>query len=161
MSLRFNFVICCDLREDTPLEVIDAIRFLSDPAFVLEQKLPLVFSYIGGDGSFQQQNLWDLFGEDRFLIPDFENETISSFQRKWRTAIPLEGNRDVYCWSLQYSGRYIHDDFAAHCHTNFIYWLATYVDGLVGYWHETNSFGKMHIVYGINGEYKDHSIFLP
>jgi hypothetical protein len=113
MSLYFDFVICCDLREDAPEEVVDALRYLTDPTFELKQKSPLIFTWVGrDDGTLQKENLWDMSGDNRFLASDPEHEVISSFQRKLRTIIPLENNREVYNWSLQYCGRNLHDDYA-------------------------------------------------
>ncbi len=151
MSDYFDVVICCDLREDTPEEAIDAIRCLTNCNYQPKEKPDLV------DKDYGYGNIWDGFYDHHFLAPDPERENISSFQRMWRTAMPAENNRDVYRYCLQYSGRNIHDDFWREHHIPFVYWLASYVfEDFIGYmkYSEGGAIHLMHVKNGkLGGEY--------
>src|SRR5262245_7239522 len=117
MSAYVDLVISCDLKEDTPETYINAIRCLTDRNYELGEKPELIYP---GQG-----NIWDAFSDYHFLAPDFEHEIISSFQKKLRLILPAENHREVYHYSLQFSGRFIHDDYWAAHHIPFLYWLGT------------------------------------
>ena len=143
MSNYYDVVISCDLREDTPEEAINIIRHLTDRDYVLTEKPKMAIENYGDVG--------DWFFSDRFLAPDPENEVISNFQKMLWLIIPTENNREVYRYSLQYSGRNIHDDFWAEHHIPFVYWLAPYVLGdFIGYMKYTEG-GKPDLMYVKNG----------
>lgn len=153
MSLYFDVVICCDLREGTPQEVVDTIRYLSDPTFELKQKSRSIYALFGLDTD-------TLTDDYRFLISNPEHEVIASFQRKLRAVIPSENHREVYNWSLQYCGRNLLDDYAYECHFSLLYWLPQYVDGLVGYYYETTGSDLVRVVYSLNGTAKTVDVHL-
>lgn len=144
MSARFDVVIMCDLREDTPEEVIDAIRCLTSSDYELEETPKLLI------GDF---NIWEMFDDYHFLSPVLQNETISSFQRLLQE-INTSANRQVYRWSFQFCGRQILDDIYLSHHLPFIYWLASIVyeerDGFFGYVKE--SYGELHTLVVKNGK---------
>jgi hypothetical protein len=117
VSSRFDVIITCDLREDTPDEVINILHYLTDSSYELSEVPSIVVKHENG--------IWEGSFDRHFLAPDLDHETISNFQKKWRTSIPSEHDRKVYRYCLQYSGRNIHDDFWAGYHAPFVYWLAT------------------------------------
>ncbi len=132
MSLYFDMVINCDLREDTPDDVIEIIRSLTQTGYRLgftpQMDVP-------GKG-----NVWFQFDDYHFLAPLPEQDVISNFRRVHRLTILDEGNREVYQFRLQYCASWIHDDFWAHHHIPFVYWLAQYsCEGFIGYYIETNA----------------------
>ncbi len=144
MSNYFDVVISCDLREDAPEEVINIVRCLTDRDYELNDKPDMTYE--------DQGNIWEGFSDYHFLASNPEHETISNFQKKWRTSIPSENDRKVYRWCLQYSGRNIHDDFWAACHVPFIYWLAAYVfEDFIGYMKHTEG-GEPDLIYVKNGK---------
>ena len=144
MSSYFDVVITCDLREDTPGEAINIIRSLTSHDFELTETPNMAYEDYG--------NVWEEFSDHHFLAPDLEHETISNFQKKWRTSIPAENDRKVYRYCLQYSSRNIHDDFWAACHIPFLYWLAAYVyEDFIGYMKHTEG-GKPDLIYVKNGK---------
>jgi hypothetical protein len=144
MGSHFDVVISCDLREDTPEEVINIIRFLTDSDYELVKKPIVVVEHSNG--------IWEGSFDSHFLAPDPKHEVISSFQKMWRTYIPSENDRKVYRYSLQYSGRNIHDDFWAECHIPFIYWLASYVyEDFIGYMRETTN-SVLDLIYVHDGK---------
>jgi hypothetical protein len=134
MSLHFDMVINCDLREDTPEEIIEAIRYLTQKDYTLQSKPALIYSDHG--------NIWDSFYDKHFLAPDPDHDIISNFRRVHRLTIPLENNREVYRYRLQYCGSWLHDDFFAAHHMPFIYWLASIAyENYIGYYCETHNTG--------------------
>lgn len=144
MSDWFDVVITCDLREDTPEEVINIIRYLTDNSYELGEAQSIVVKHENG--------VWEGTFDRHFLAPDPEHETVSNFQKMWRTSIPSENDRKVYRYSLQYSGRNIHDDLWANYHIPFIYWLASYAFGdFMGYMRYTEG-GEVHLMYVKNGK---------
>src|SRR5262249_45669858 len=69
-----------------------------------------------------------------------QQEVVSSFNRFHRLTIPLENNREVYRYSLQYCGRALHDDFFYEHHLPFVYYLAPYsYEHYIGYYVETTN----------------------
>jgi hypothetical protein len=139
MSLYFDLVICCYLKEDVPEAYIEAIRSLTDPTYNLIEAPNLICPREG--------NVWESFYDYHFLAPDPKREAISNFQRIWRTTIPAE-NRDVYQYCLQFSGRMLHDDFFYVHHLPFVCWLASIVDtDFIGYYKETDYGDKPRLLY--------------
>lgn len=144
MSNYFDVVITCDLREDTPEEVINIIRYLTDKNYELSEIPNIVVEHDIGT--------WEGIFDRHFLAPDPERETISNFQKMWRTSIPAENNRKVYRYMLQYSGRNIHDDFWAEYHVPFVYWLARHVyEDVMGYMKYTRD-GKPGFIFIEDGK---------
>lgn len=136
MSLHFDMVINCDLREDTSEEFIEAIRCLTQKDYTLQIK-PNLFCSDYGWG-----NIWNSFYDNHFLAPDPEHDIISNFRRVHRLTIPLENNREVHRYRLQYCGSWIHDDYFYQCHIPFVYWLASIAyENYIGYYHETHNIG--------------------
>ena len=117
MSLYFDLVINCDLREDTPPDAIEAIKCLTSRDLQLDKKPTLIAPEVG--------NIWDYFYDEHFLAPDTANNIISNFQRRWITSIPEENHRKVYRYRLQFSGVRLHDDYFYPHYKPFTYWLAT------------------------------------
>jgi len=143
MSLHFDMVINCDLREDTPEDIIEAIRCLTQKDYtpIPKPNLLLIENDYG--------NIWDSFYEYHFLAPDPEHDTISNFRRVHRLTIPLENNREVHRYRLQYCGSWLHDDFFYAHHIPFVYWLASIAyENYIGYYAETHNtgFGIHHFV---------------
>jgi hypothetical protein len=135
MSLHFDMVINCDLREDTPDAVIEIVRCLTQRDYRLAFTPQMD---VQGHG-----NVWDRFYDYHFLAPQPERDVISNFRRVHRLTIPNENNREVYQFRLQYCASWIHDDFWAHHHIPFVYWLASHAcEGFIGYYVETNAFSS-------------------
>jgi hypothetical protein len=143
MSSRFDMVINCDLREDTPEEFIDAIRCLTQRDYQLSVKPQFLYPHHG--------NVWDSFYDHHFLAPDPQQGIISSFVRLHRLTIPLENHREVYRYRLQYCGSMLHGDYWAHHHIPFVYWLATIAyDVHIGYYVEASG-SRIHLLKVANG----------
>jgi hypothetical protein len=148
MSLYFDLVINCDLREDTPEDYIQAIRYWTDPNFALDVKPKIAF--------YKEDNLWDReFWHERFLAPDPEHEITVNFRRKLRYMIPMENNREVYRYVFQYVARWLHDDGFYEEHLTFVAWLATISqNGFMGYYCETDPLGRIRLIYSHNRQVK-------
>ncbi|MEP7294467.1 MAG: hypothetical protein ABI835_21940 [Chloroflexota bacterium] len=131
MSLHFDLVITCDLREDTPQDCVELIRWLftlpSDP---LNQPQGHCFDEEG-------RNFHEWFNYP-FLAPFPEQEVISIFQKRYRyTRSAISGGGDVYRYALQFSARRILDDGFYEDNLNFVGWLATVAeDGFIGHYKE-------------------------
>lgn len=128
MSQFFDLMLFCDLREDTPEDIIEAMRCLTTHNYPIPSNPQLILPDL--------TNAWDYFsGNYHFLAPDPRWEIISNFRRMHRSTIPLENNREVHCYSLSYLGRNIHDDYFYQRHVPFVAWLGSVaVDGCIGYW---------------------------
>lgn len=136
MSLKFDLVINCDLREDTPAEHIEAIRCLTTKDYELPTKPQLPISFYGEP----EWNMWNSFSDYHFLASDPEQLIVSNFRRIHRLTIPLENNREVHRYSLQYCGRELHDDYFYSHHIPFIHWLASITcENYIGYYVETTN----------------------
>lgn len=147
MSLYFDLVINCDLREDVPADVIEGLRCLTSKDYEPKTKPQLIYRKWGFD------NLWDDLYDKHFLAPDPEHEVVSNFQRKHRLTIPLEGNREVHRYCLQYCGRNLHDDGFYELHLPFVAWLASVAyEDYIGYYKETENSGLLHQFNVKNGE---------
>ncbi len=128
MSIFYDLVINCDLKEDTPGDAIEAVRCLTTRGYELAVEPQLI-------DSWEHENVWESFSDRHFLAPDPEWDTVSKFLRMHRTTIPSENNRPVYRYVLQYAGRRLHDDFFNDHHLPFLYWLATVsYDKYIGYY---------------------------
>lgn len=131
MSLYFDLVINCYLREDISEDHVKAIRCLTSVDFELNTIPQLIFP---GEG-----NIWNIFSDHHFLAPNPERQIISHFQQIHVYTIPTENDREVRYWLLQYAGRWIHDDYFIQHHAPFIHWLPSVArDGLIGYQTETD-----------------------
>jgi hypothetical protein len=139
MSLSFDLVINCDLREDTPEDAIEAIKYLTQPDYTLKQEPQLTIT----DPKYPDVgNMWDTFGSRHFLVPDPDHNIICNFRRVHRLTIPLENNREVYRYRLQYCGSLFLDDYFFQFHLPFVYWLATVAyENYIGYYMETHGGG--------------------
>lgn len=137
MSLHFDLMISCDLLENTPDSYIKAIQCLTDRNIILDEQPQLFYPGYG--------NIWEGFYDIHFLAPDPDREIISNFQRVWRESKP-EGEK-IFRYSLQYSGRWIHDDrFASH-HMPFLYWLASIAKpSFIGYYGEHDFYRPAQLV---------------
>src|SRR5207253_387653 len=125
----------------TPGELVDAVRCLTDRSFNLETTPPM---HLEGRG-----NIWETFWDRHFLAPDPDDDIIVSFQRRERLYYPTEA-RMVYGYSLQYSGRFIHDDGFYRQHIPFLYWLGTVADeGYIGCTGESNEMQR-DLLYSVN-----------
>jgi hypothetical protein len=137
MSLHFDLVIVCDLREDTPEPCVEYIQWLftrpSDSA---------------PKPQFDCPNEYGLTFDDPFLYPLPTEEVISVFQKKYRyTRSPNAGGGDVYRYAIQFSARDILDDGFYEDHLNFVAWLATLAEeGFIGYYKEELAF-KPELLY--------------
>jgi hypothetical protein len=101
MSLQFDLVINCDLKEDVPDDAIDAISYLVQPGYELKKKPQLIYT----DPKYPDLgNMWDTFGDRRFLAPDPAHDIISNFRRVHRLTIPTENNREVHRYRLVCNG---------------------------------------------------------
>lgn len=159
MSLFFDLVINCDLREDISDEAIEAIRCLTSMEYALPTNpLLLIPGETYGTWPSENYNIWDGFSDYHFLVPDPQREIMCNFQRNHRTTIPTENDREVHRYSLQYIGRWLHDDgFYAH-HLPFVYWLASVsYDNYLGYYMETHNVGEKgpHHFIVVNGKLKN------
>lgn len=149
MSLYYDLVINCDLKEDAPEDAIEAIKYLSQPNYHLSKTPRLIYS----DGRYPEQSgdMWEMFGQERFLAPEPEQNVISNFQRVYRTTIPAENNREVYRYRLQYCGNLLHDDSFYELHLPFVYWLATVAyENTLGYYMESEG-GPVRLLRVENG----------
>lgn len=152
MSEYFDVIITCHLPEDTPEEVINIIRCLTDRAFELKEKPNIRNEYFG--------DLWEVFWDEHFLAPDPEKMSLSNFRKLPWLSIPTENDRVVYRYSLQYSGRYIHDDVWRENHYPFVFWLASYVmDDFIGYMKYSEG-GKPDLIFIEDGKPRGNG-FLP
>lgn len=135
MSLHFDLVINCDLREGTPEQAIEVIRCLTERDYQLNFKPEVLYP---GQG-----DLWDYWTSDpHFLALNPQQDVISNFRRVHRMTMPLEGNREVYRYRLQYCGSCLHDDSFYELHMPFVYWLATIAyEEHLGYYGETHGGG--------------------
>ncbi|MAU13829.1 MAG: hypothetical protein CL607_28690 [Anaerolineaceae bacterium] len=150
MSMRYDLVINCDLREDVSEDAIEAIRYLIDPNYELKKTPYLPYK----DPRYPDiGDMWKYFEPYRFLVPDPQHDIISNFRRIHRTTIPMENNREVYRYRLQYCGSMLHDDYFAQSHMPFIYWLANVVYGdFIGYYTETQiGSRKVHLLHVKDG----------
>jgi hypothetical protein len=131
MSMHYDLVIVCDLREDTPEPCIELIRWLSDPASDPEAKPQ--FDCFSENDKDLADNL-----DYPFLASYPSEEVVTVFQRRYRyTTSLVAGRRDVYRYCLQYSARGILDDVFVETHILFVYWLSSLiVDGFIGYYKE-------------------------
>lgn len=136
MSLHFDLVINCDLKEDVPEDAIEAIKYLMQPDYSLKKEPQLIYA----DPEYPDLgNMWDIFGNYRFLVPDPDQNIISNFRRMFRTTIPAENHREVFRYRLQYCGSWLHDDYFYQYHKPFVYWLATVAyENFIGYYMETH-----------------------
>lgn len=126
MSISFDLVINCDIREDVPDDVIAGLKCLTTKGYELKVHPQFMHPNMG--------NVWEMIPDKHFLAPDPEREIMSQFQRKYRTSIPKENHREVYRYSLQYIARHIHDDVYGDNHRPFLFWLETVVhDKCFGY----------------------------
>ena len=116
MSLHFDLVINCDLREDTPEDAIEAIKYLTQPDYTLKQEPQLTFT----DPNFPY--VGTVWSSKRFLLSDPDHDIISNFRRVHRLTIPTENNREVHRYRLQYCGSWLHDDYFYQYHLPFDYW---------------------------------------
>lgn len=151
MSLYFDMVINCDLREDVPEDAVEAIKYLTQPDYSLAKKPQLIYTDPKYPGV---GNMWDTFGGRRFLVPDSDHDIISNFRRVHRLTIPTENNREVHRYRLQYCGSCLHDDYFYECHLPFVYWLATVAyENYIGYYMETHGTGlgvqHLHVEHGL------------
>jgi hypothetical protein len=117
MSLYFDLVINCDLREDTPEDAIEAIRCFMTKGYEIKINPQLLYPNHG--------NVWEQIHYKHFLASDPQQGIMSNFRHRLRRIIPTENNREVYRYHLQYMGHFLHDDYFHHAHMPFIYWLAT------------------------------------
>lgn len=148
MSLHFDMVINCDLREDTPENIYEAIQCLTQRDYKLKDKPELIYP---GQG-----NIWDGFSDYHFLAPDSQHDVISNFRRVHQLTIPTENNREVHRYRLQYCGSWLHDDFFYAHHLPFVYWLATIAyEKYIGYYVETGGSVGVHHFFAENGKLKD------
>ncbi|MEZ4670303.1 MAG: hypothetical protein R3E39_20545 [Anaerolineae bacterium] len=131
MSLHFDIVIVCDLREDTPSDCLELLAWLTDANSSSEAR-PRFHCF---DENYME--LADAF-DHPFLAPLPNEEVISVFQRRYRYTMPTKtGGKDVYRYCLQFSARGILDDYFYECHLLFTYWLASVSeDGFIGYYKE-------------------------
>ena len=136
MSLHFDMVINCDLKEDAPEDAIEAIKYLTQPDYYLKKEPQLIYT----DPKYPDMgNMWDTFGSDRFLVPDPDHDIISNFRRVHRLTIPTENNREVHRYRLQFCGSWLHDDYFYQYHLPFVYWLAAVAyEDYIGYYMETH-----------------------
>jgi hypothetical protein len=151
MSLYYDMVINCYLREDTPEEFIKAISFLTDPASELTASPKFVITEPDG----KEHNFGNLVSpNNHFLAPNPEYQIISQFRK---IHYSTRHNHEVYLWLLQYTGRWLHDDSFYEEELPFIYWLAFMsVDGLVGYWKETDhQKAKVHLIFAEGGKFRE------
>ncbi len=136
MSLHFDMVINCDLREDTPEDIIEAIRCLTQKDYAPLPNPNLILT------DYNHRNAWNSFYDYHFLAPEPQHDIISNFRRVHRLTIPLENNREVHRYRLQFCGSWLHDDFFYSHHMPFVYWLASIVyEDYIGYFCETHNEG--------------------
>lgn len=130
MSSYFDLVITCDLREDTPEEAIEGLKCLTNSNYMLTTHPQLIHPQLG--------NIWDMFSNKHFLAPNPGHEILSQFGRRNRP-----NSRQLYRYSLQYSGRNLHDDFFGEHHQIFILWLEIFCyEQYFGYLMETTGWPK-------------------
>lgn len=144
MSLHFDLVIMCDLREDTPSDCVELIRWLFTlPSQNIDQPK-------GHCVDEEGRNFHEWFN-DPFLAPFPNQEVTSTFQQWYRYTMPaISGGGDVYRYALQYSARRILDDAFYEEHLNFVGWLATIAEeGFIGYYREEAAL-KPNLLYSKN-----------
>ena len=128
MSLYFDLVINCDLKEDTPASVIEAVKSLTDTRYEPPKDPQLSLPW--------DDNGWNHFWNMHFLAP--WQDDVVSFKRQLRAYLPRENNRPVYRYSLKYMGRNLKDDLFFTHHYIFFYWLAIVsYQNFFGYYQET------------------------
>ena len=137
MSLYFDMVINCEIREDTSEELIDAIRHLTDRSHILSTTPNMLYE---GHG-----NIWEVFSDYNFLAPKSDHYVISNFKRIDGLSVPTQTEpeiRQVVRHRLQYCGSWLHDDYFYENHLPFVHWLAGVAHrDYIGYYKETDHEG--------------------
>lgn len=130
MSLYFDLVINCDLKENASADAVTAIQYFTQPDYPLKHTPQLTYAT---QTQPHTGNLWDVFGSRRFLVPDPAQNVISNFQRSYRI-----GTLTGYRYRLQYCGNALHGDTFYQYHLPFVHWLATIAyENYLGYYTET------------------------
>ncbi|MBI1255882.1 MAG: hypothetical protein GC204_00280 [Chloroflexi bacterium] len=130
MSVFFDLVIMCDLREDTPEACIRLIQWLADPASDPATRPPFDCSHAYDPG------LNALFNYP-FLAQQADEEVASRFQNRFRHNTEAG---EVYRYRLQFSQRNIMDDDFDQALMPFVDWLTGIAeDGFIGYYRNEDS----------------------
>jgi hypothetical protein len=131
MSLHYDLVVNCDLREDASASCIELISWLTDENSEPESRPK--FDCLDSSEK-ERENVWI----HPFLAPELDDETISVFQKRYRYTAPAnKGGRDVYQDTFQYSARNLLDDEFYDCHLSFLDWMARITEnGFIGYYKE-------------------------
>jgi len=150
MSLYFDLVINCDLKEDTPSDVIEAIKCLTSFEISetdLKQKPRLLL---------KGYNLWDLIDDYNLLAPQPEHNIITNFQPR-KFGVDTDSNRQSTRYRLQYCASNLKDDTFHQNYIGFLHWLATVSnDNYFGFYKETDEIGGIfHHLIVENGALKD------
>jgi hypothetical protein len=129
MSLHYDLVINCDLREDAPAACVQLIAWLCGDVTKPESATDCF-----DQNEMNLATIWDF----QFLEPAPESETFSDFQSRYRYNRPMNvGGAPVYKYSLHYSARLLLDDYFYDCHLMFLPWLARLCeDGFIGFYKE-------------------------
>ena len=146
MSLYFDLVINCYFREEISEEQVKVLHWLVDKDYELDFTPTLTVNY----DEYDFGNVWENIRlAPHMLASNPEHPCISLLQHIHYTTIPLENNREVYLWLLQYSGRWLHDDGFYEYYLPCVYWLASIARaGLVGYWKETDyNVAPTHLIF--------------
>lgn len=148
VSMFYDLVLNCYLREDVSDEHIQAIQCLINRDFQLVVTPKLLLP----DG----ENVWEVFYDKHFLAPAAQPQAIASFVREHITTIPTENNREVHLWTLKYIGRWIKDEFYAHHHLPFVIWLGRVArEGFLGYTMESYLGKNPTLLYAKNGQLEE------
>jgi hypothetical protein len=124
---RFCFTVACDLREDTPQQVIETLRYMTsnrDYDFNNPPDLP-----------FFKDDDWRTFlvcESEGFIFPGEPHASLREAYRYSRSMV--EGGEDVYLHTLSFRCQAKDDGITSYL--TFIEWLAPYssTTGFVGYW---------------------------
>ena len=128
MSMYFDGAIACDLKPDTPQQVLDVLQYMT-------RKEDYAFDSVPSHSFFTTNEEWRDFlqiDQEWTCAPGLVG---SDFRKTFRYT---KNSEDVYRWTLSFR-RTMHDDYEfPDFWWEFLFWIAPYSEstGFVGYYRE-------------------------
>jgi enamine deaminase RidA (YjgF/YER057c/UK114 family) len=125
MSTHFDLFIACDLKLDTPQQVIDTLKYMTrseDYTFENPPSHPF-FEYEGWENRLTG-NMYR-----------FPGESFATLRSAYRYSLPtIKGSGDVYFYTYSFRLETLDDSLIVYI--EFLSWLALYSEtsGYIGYW---------------------------